>query len=35
MILVVDVDLSQHSFGAVKNLRDRRKNFYDVVLVKE
>ena len=35
MILVADVDLSLlrelHSFGAVKNLKDRRKDFYDVI----
>lgn len=39
MILVADVDLSLlrelHSFGAVKNLKDRRKDFYDVIRVKE
>ncbi|SFC84232.1 bifunctional GNAT family N-acetyltransferase/carbon-nitrogen hydrolase family protein [Algibacter pectinivorans] len=38
MILVADVDLSLlrelHSFGAVKNLKDRRKDFYDVIRVK-
>lgn len=37
MILVADVDLSLlrelHSFGAVKNLKDRRKDVYDVVRV--
>lgn len=37
MILVADVDISLlrelHSFGAVKNLKDRRKDFYDVVRV--
>ena len=37
MILVADVDLSLlrelHSFGAVKNLKDRRKDFYDVIRV--
>jgi len=35
MILVADVDISLlrelHSFGAVKNLKDRRKDFYDVI----
>lgn len=39
MILVADVDLSLlrelHSFGAVKNLKDRRKDFYNVIRVKE
>ena len=39
MILVADVDLGLlrelHSFGAVKNLKDRRKDFYDVVREKE
>ena len=39
MILVADVDLSLlrelHSFGAVKNLKDRRKDFYNVVRVKQ
>ena len=39
MILVADVDLSLlrelHSFGAVKNLKDRRKDFYKVIRVKE
>jgi len=35
MILVADVDLSLHSFGVVRNLKDRRKDFYDVVRVKE
>lgn len=38
MILVADVDISLlrelHSFGAVKNLKDRRKDFYDVIRVK-
>lgn len=38
MILVADVDLSLlrelHSFGAVKNLKDRRKDFYDVIRIK-
>lgn len=37
MILVADVDLSLlrelHSFGAVKNLKDRRKDFYNVIRV--
>ncbi|EPR73842.1 Omega amidase [Winogradskyella psychrotolerans RS-3] len=37
MILVADVDLGLlrelHSFGAVKNLKDRRKDFYDVIRV--
>ncbi|WP_405575413.1 bifunctional GNAT family N-acetyltransferase/carbon-nitrogen hydrolase family protein [Winogradskyella sp. Asnod2-B02-A] len=37
MILVADVDLSLlrelHAFGAVKNLKDRRKDFYDVIRV--
>ncbi|APY01335.1 putative amidohydrolase [Lacinutrix venerupis] len=37
MILVADVDLSLlrelHSFGAVKNLKDRRKDFYDVIRI--
>ena len=37
MILVADVDISLlrelHSFGAVKNLKDRRKDFYNVVRV--
>ncbi|MBR9914194.1 MAG: GNAT family N-acetyltransferase [Algicola sp.] len=39
MILVADVDLSLlrelHSFGAVKNLKDRRKDVYNVIRVKE
>ena len=39
MILVADVDLSLlrelHSFGAVKNLKDRRKDFYNVVRVNQ
>ena len=39
MILVADVDLSLlrelHTFGAVKNLKDRRKDVYDVIRVKE
>lgn len=39
MILVADVDLGLlrelHSFGAVKNLKDRRKDFYDVIRVKK
>jgi predicted amidohydrolase/GNAT superfamily N-acetyltransferase len=39
MILVADVDLSLlrelHSFGAVKNLKDRRKDFYNVIRVKQ
>lgn len=39
MILVADVDLSLlrelHSFGAVKNLKDRRKDFYNVIRVQE
>ncbi|WP_341216428.1 bifunctional GNAT family N-acetyltransferase/carbon-nitrogen hydrolase family protein [uncultured Wocania sp.] len=38
MILVADVDLSLlrelHAFGAVKNLKDRRKDFYDVIRIK-
>ena len=37
MILVADVDLSLlkelHSFGAVKNLKDRRRDFYDVIRI--
>tara|TARA_R110002124_G_scaffold99337_1_gene245298 strand:+ start:29238 stop:30776 length:1539 start_codon:yes stop_codon:yes gene_type:complete len=37
MILVADVDISLlrelHSFGAVKNLKDRRKDVYDVIRV--
>ncbi|MGJ8548788.1 GNAT family N-acetyltransferase [Winogradskyella wichelsiae] len=37
MILVADVDLGLlrelHSFGAVKNLKDRRKDIYDVIRV--
>ena len=37
MILVADVDISLlrelHSFGAVKNLKDRRKDFYNVLRV--
>lgn len=37
MILVADVDLGLlrelHSFGAVKNLKDRRKDFYDVIRI--
>jgi len=37
MILVADVDLSLlrelHAFGAVKNLKDRKKDFYDVIRV--
>ncbi|WP_179351343.1 carbon-nitrogen hydrolase family protein [Winogradskyella vidalii] len=37
MILVADVDLGLlrelHSFGAVKNLKDRRKDVYDVIRV--
>ena len=39
MILVADVDLSLlrelHAFGAVKNLKDRRKDVYNVIRVKE
>lgn len=39
MILVADIDLSLlrelHSFGAVKNLKDRRKDFYDVVRIEK
>ncbi|TXD83539.1 GNAT family N-acetyltransferase [Subsaximicrobium wynnwilliamsii] len=39
MILVADVDLSLlrelHNFGAVKNLKDRRKDFYNVIRVSE
>ncbi|MGR7813157.1 bifunctional GNAT family N-acetyltransferase/carbon-nitrogen hydrolase family protein [Lacinutrix undariae] len=39
MILVADVDLSLlrelHSFGAVKNLKDRRKDMYNVVRVEK
>ncbi len=39
MILVADVDLSLlrelHSFGAVKNLKDRRKDVYNVIRVRE
>ena len=39
MILVADVDLSLlrelHSFGAVKNLKDRRKDVYNVIRVSE
>jgi predicted amidohydrolase/GNAT superfamily N-acetyltransferase len=39
MILVADVDLSLlrelHSFGAVKNLKDRRKDVYDVIRVEK
>ena len=39
MILVADIDLSLlrelHNFGAVKNLKDRRKDFYDVIRVKK
>ena len=39
MILVADVDISLlrelHSFGAVKNLKDRRKDVYDVIRVKK
>lgn len=39
MILVADVDLSLlrelHSFGAVKNLKDRRKDVYNVVRVEK
>lgn len=38
MVLVADVDLDLlkeiHSFGSVRNLRDRRKDLYDVVLKK-
>jgi len=38
MILVADVDLSLlrelNAFGAVKNLKDRRKDFYDVIRIK-
>jgi predicted amidohydrolase/ribosomal protein S18 acetylase RimI-like enzyme len=38
MILVADVDISLlnelHSFGAVRNLKDRRKDFYNVIRVK-
>lgn len=38
MILVADVDISLlrelHSFGAVKNLKDRRKDVYDVIRVR-
>ena len=37
MILVADIDLGLlrelHSFGAVKNLKDRRKDVYDVIRV--
>lgn len=37
MILVADVDLGLltqlHSFGAVTNLKDRRKDFYDVIRI--
>lgn len=39
MILVVDVDLGLlrelHSFGVVKNLKDRRKDVYDVIRVEK
>jgi hypothetical protein len=39
MILVADVDLGLlrelHSFGAVKNLKDRRKDFYRLERVKK
>ncbi|WP_426431453.1 bifunctional GNAT family N-acetyltransferase/carbon-nitrogen hydrolase family protein [Winogradskyella sp. HB-48] len=39
MILVADVDLSLlrelHTFGAVKNLKDRRKDFYNVIRVQQ
>jgi len=39
MILVADVDISLlrelHSFGAVKNLKDRRKDVYNVIRVSE
>jgi len=39
MILVADVDLSLlrelHNYGAVKNLKDRRKDFYNVIRVSE
>lgn len=39
MILVADVDLDLlrelHEYGAVKNLKDRRKDVYDVSLVKK
>lgn len=39
MILVADVDISLlrelHSFGAVKNLKDRRKDVYKVIRVSE
>lgn len=39
MILVADVDLSLlrelHTFGAVKNLKDRRKDVYDVVRIEQ
>lgn len=38
MILVVDVDLDQlkelHQFGSVKNLQNRRKDLYDLILKK-
>lgn len=38
MILVADVDLSLlrelHALGAVRNLKDRRKDFYDVIRIK-
>jgi predicted amidohydrolase/GNAT superfamily N-acetyltransferase len=38
MILISDVDLSLldelHSFGSVRNLRDRRKDIYDVIKIK-
>lgn len=39
MILVADVDLSLlrelHYFGAVKNLKDRRKDFYNVIRIEK
>lgn len=39
MILVADLDLTLlnelHSYGAVRNLKDRRKDVYDVVKVKK
>jgi predicted amidohydrolase len=38
MILIADVDLSLldelHSYGSVRNLKDRRKDFYDLKLVR-
>lgn len=38
MILIADVDLTQlnelHTYGSVRNLRDRRKDLYEVRMLK-